>query len=532
MAEPRPDRDDGRRTTIATTAALVLLYLVPIAGRPPSSNPNELARLELAVAIAEWGTVDLDRPARLWGLSEDVARRDGRILSDKAPGLSLAAVPVVWALRPALPARPGRALPDYWPLRHLATGLLVSVASALVGFALATAAAPEASRLAKTRVGLAVLAALTTPMWTYGTVFLGHAPAAVLVATAWLGLLGRPGSLRPPSDRAALAGGLAAGLAVTTEYPTALLVAVVFGVLLARRTPLRTLALAGLGIVLGVLPALVYHQIAFGAPWLTGYAFKADPAFRAIHGAGIGGVALPTAEALWGVLGSPARGLFAYSPLLLLAPIGLVLMGRRHGWGTAAPYLVAAIVYVGFAAGFVDWQAGWGAAARHLVPLVPLLAIPSLTAAAELARRPWSLLLLVVLASMAAVRTLLTLALTPFFPPTFTHPLRQLVLPSLVDGAWAPTLPGSVVGLPDALVWSAVAAAVLLLVGWSLSRLARRPLAGVVAAVLVVSAVQIGWMAWRASEIDPGLEAVRARVLVDLGHSEAAARVAGGLDAR
>jgi hypothetical protein len=354
----------------------------------------------------------------------------------------------------------------------------------------------------------------------------------VLVTAAWLLLLGRPGSRQLLSDRAALAGGLSAGLAVTTEYPTALLGAVILAVLVARRTPRRQLALTGLGLAAGVLPALLYHQIAFGTPWLTGYAFKADPVFRTIHSTGLGGVAPPTAEALWGVLGSPARGLFAYSPLLLLAPIGLVIIGRRHGWRAAAPMLVAAVVYIAFAAGFVDWQAGWGAAARHLVPLVPLLAIPSLTAAAELARRPWSLLLLVVLATTSAVHALLTLTLTPFFPPTFSRPLSQLVLPSLLDGAWAPTLPGSLWGLPDGPVWWAVAAAVLLLVAWSLARLSHRPLAGVAAAVLLAGAAQIGWLTISSGESDPGLEAVRARVLADLGHAEAATRVVAGLDAR
>jgi len=38
-----------------------------------------------------------------------------------------------------------------------------------------------------------------------------------------------------------------------------------------------------------------------------------------------------------------------------------------------------------FAAGFVDWTAGWCAAARHLVPVVPLAAAVALLAATKLA---------------------------------------------------------------------------------------------------------------------------------------------------
>ena len=75
-------------------------------------------------------------------LSEDIALRQGRVLADKAPGLSLAAIPVVWISRVLLAEIPGTDLPQYWPLRHFATGLLVSLGTALFCFFIA-AGVPE-----------------------------------------------------------------------------------------------------------------------------------------------------------------------------------------------------------------------------------------------------------------------------------------------------------------------------------------------------------------------------------------------------
>ena len=119
-----------------------------------------------------------------------------------------------------------------------------------------------------------MIAALTTPLWTYGTVFFGHAPAALLVTLAWFALLGFPGKSESLGAGRAALGGAAAGFAISTEYPTVLIVAVIFATLLVRRTALPILASAVAGAIAGAIPALVYHQLAFGAPWLTGYSFE------------------------------------------------------------------------------------------------------------------------------------------------------------------------------------------------------------------------------------------------------------------
>jgi hypothetical protein len=512
-----PTTATRRRTIIAISGSLIVLYLLPMAGHPPAVNPNELVRLELALALGVWSTVDLDAPARVYGLSEDVARRDGRILADKAPGLSLAAVPVVWLAGAVLPEIEHTVLPRYWPLRHLATALLVATAATGLCWLLVGGIGDLGSA---DRLPLLVIAALATPLWCYGTVFFGHVPAAFLIAAAWVLLLRPFVDVDPANTRGAFVGGVAAGLAIATEYPTVLLIATISATLVARRTPGRRLALAFLGLTAGLLPALVYHQVAFGAPWLTGYAFKAEPAFEAIHSTGLGGVSAPTLASLWGVLFSPSRGLFFFSPVLLLAPLGLVLIHRRHGRRESTPLAVAATVYVVFAAGFVDWKAGWCNAARHLVPVVPLLLIPTLVALLALARRGWTLAIAAVLVSLSVIRGGLCLALTPFFPPEFSHPLRQLVMPSLGEGHFAPTLLGTGLGVDEGAIWVGMAVAAAVLTVWGLARLARSSGIAVAVVVAVVVIGQIGWLAWRNGPTDPEIEIIRSQLLAGLGHPE------------
>ncbi|MGD8440727.1 MAG: hypothetical protein PVG53_09335, partial [Holophagae bacterium] len=505
-----------RGPALLLVATALAVYLLPLAGRPPATNPNELVRVELAVAMAELGTVDIDRPARVYGLSEDVARRNGRLLADKAPGLSIAAVPIVWIATPLLPAQDGTALPSYWPLRHVATGVAVAFVTVLAAVFLGAAVG---SATATDWRPLFLLAAFATPLWTYGTVFFGHAPAAALITVAWILLIGAGGRTDcRPRRGGALIGGLAAGAAIATEYPTGILVAVILGTLVARRTPSRLVLLVAAGIAAGLLPVALYHHVAFGAPWLTGYAFKADEGFRTIHATGVAGVGWPTVGALWGVLGSAARGLFFYAPILLTAPVGLVLLARRFGSRVILPLITAALGYFGFAAGFVDWQAGWCAAARHLTPVVPVLLIPVLTAASAARRSPTWSALVAVLAAVSVVRVALTVVLTPFFPPEFSHPLTQLVVPSLAQGFAAPTVIGIVLGWPSWAVWLGLAALLVGGVGWAATRLAHDGARWLWLVATVALVGQLTWFVVQGRQPNPGLEGFRRQVLSGLGH--------------
>ena len=513
---------------------VIALYILPLADAPAVTNPNEVVRIELATSIAFWARFDLEDSAAIYGLSEDVSIRDGKLYSDKAPGLSMISVPFVWIVNPILGRAPSSDLPAYWPLRHVLTMLLLALPTVGLAF-LVGAAVPKIDL--KQRTAYSLIAALATPLWTYGTVFFGHASAALLITVAWFLLLGFPGQSSPPGPRRAALGGAVAGFSVATEYPTALLVAVIFATLLVRRTSLLVLVGAAAGAFAGALPALIYHQIAFGAPWITGYSFKAASDFQAIIAHGAFGVSWPSAEALWGISFGARRGIFYYCPLLLLMPLGLWRMVRKGGWRDAGPILTATVAYVLFAAGFVDWQAGWCAAARHLVPILPLAIAVALSVAETPSKHRWGAAIVVILIAISGTNALLTIALTPYFPPEFGAPLAQLVLPSLADGAGFSNLISSGIGITPAVVVILIGVIVIAALIWATGRLARishrvssrdqkiwQP-----AIFMTTVAVLLLIYSWQGSAPKPETELIRSQVLRRLGHTAVADQIEDSL---
>jgi hypothetical protein len=156
------------------------------------TNPNEVVRVELATSIAYLGRVDIGEAAQIYGLSEDVSLVGDRVLSDKAPGLSFLAVPALWIFDPLLPRGVGSDVPAYWPMRHLLTLVLVALPTAGLAFLIA-AAVPAAN--SRQRSAIAIIIALATPLWTYATVFFGHAPAALI--GIWSSVHNGPCSVAP-----------------------------------------------------------------------------------------------------------------------------------------------------------------------------------------------------------------------------------------------------------------------------------------------------------------------------------------------
>ncbi len=355
--------------------------------------------------------------------------------------------------------------------------------------------------------------------------FFGHAPAALLITTAWFLLLGFPCRNSPVTPRLAALGGAIAGLAVATEYPTAILVVVIFATLLIRRTGLSTLPQQQTGALAGTLPALVYHQIAFGAPWIYGLfvqgRFRLSGNYCAWclrHFMAIGR----------GSLGSPVQRQ-ERNYLLLPSPsadaIGLLSMVRSNRWRDAGPILIAAVSYVLFAAGFVDWTAGWCAAARHLVPILPLVVVVALFAATQLAERRWGALIVVVLISISGVNAVLTIVLTPFFPPEFGAPLAQLVLPSLADGVGFSNVLTSALGITPS---AAVALTLIIVVAaliWAAGRMIRVRAWWLPAISLVTVAVLLLTYSWQGFAPTIETEFMRSQVLRRLGHTEVADRI-------
>jgi len=329
---------------------LVLVALVALSPVNHASDPDA-SRLCLSRALVH-GRLTI---SPCIGDSVDWSHHDGRIYSDKAPGMSVLSIPFVLAVRLRAPDRwVSSGDLRVWAVHVLTTGIAFLLLAAAVG-RVAEGLAPGCGGFALVAFALGTLAG---PLAESG---FGHVPSAALAFGAFL-LIGR--------GRPALAG-CAAGLAIAVEYPTAAVAVILmlYAALAGRRVVVRYLA--------GMLPALVllggYDWAAFGSPFHLSYEYLGNPAAAEGQSSGLLGVGLPVWHAVDQVFIGD-RGLLLASPILLAAAAGLVLVGRRHGPEALVCGLVAAVFIAANCSYYLPYG-GTSPGPRFLTPMLPFLAV-------------------------------------------------------------------------------------------------------------------------------------------------------------
>ena len=240
----------------------------------------------------------------------DRARFGGHLYSDKAPGMSVLALPAAAAVHLPLPRRwTVKGDKRLWAVRVLSSGIAFLACVFLLG-RVAEGVSPGRGGAAMTVFALGTLVEPLAP-----TTF-GHVSAAALGFGAFL----------LAWERKPFAAGLAIGAAVAVEFPAALIGVVVAVYLLSRG--LRSV----FAYALGTLPALVllgaYDRAAFGSPFHLPYRYVANR-YASEQSGGFFGIGAPRLHSVEQVLVGRA-GLLVISPVVLAAAAGLILLGRRH----------------------------------------------------------------------------------------------------------------------------------------------------------------------------------------------------------
>lgn len=305
------------------------------------------------------GVLEPDAPYYLAAAGRD-SSGERRYVGLYGAGAALAALPVLAVVRVAagdLRENP-RAL---WHGAKLAATIL---AAASAGFLLLAA---ECLLAWPGALLLALAYGLGTPVWSVSSQALWqHAPNELFIAAGALATCRASGS----RTHAALAG--LAFACATACRPTSALYAIAAALWLARVDRRALLAFVAASLPVAVLIG-AYNAWYLGSP----LRFGQDTAVGvALAKTGVAQVwRADVLHALAGLLLSPARGLLVYSPFLLLALPGAVLVVRRARYAPLRPLLLGAgLVFLVDLAWF-DWWGGWSWSWRRLVDLAPVLTL-------------------------------------------------------------------------------------------------------------------------------------------------------------
>ena len=375
-----------------------------------SIGTNEAVRFEQIRAIVSDHTLTIDK---YFFHSPDLIRYPpdtGRLYPNKAPGLTLiGAIPFTFASTALNPLR-AAGMPEWvcWHLlTYLTTVFTVGLASALAAVAMYRAL----KRLTNDSYFAAVIVLVTwlgTLLFPYSTVFYSHVLAGSLLAIAFYLLVelrfNQPATVRGWFICAGCAGGLI-GLSVAVEYPTALL-GIVLSVyamwILWRRQgsskeKARVSGTFFLGLVMGGAVLASYNLAAFRNVFYIPYEAYTEPnsAFHETYAKGWMGLHWGGFSAFLNALASVTvyrpSGLlylvvgrwhvYACNPVLWLTIPGIGIMIwhrelRAEGFVVAAMLILYLLFITNYGSSLFDWGGGLYLGARHLIPLLPFLAVP------------------------------------------------------------------------------------------------------------------------------------------------------------
>ena len=342
---------------------------------------NAVPRIGMIFSIVQDRTLQIDKVAAIRSdrpLVIDKAFFAEHFYSDKAPGMSLMALPfvapTVW-LAAALghdttPVRDGWFTDFFLLIGHVAcmftSGAAVALSSSTV-------------YLLTRRLGMSSHAALigslgygiATPAFGWATAFFGHVTAGAFLFLGFA-LIASADLNTNPRRRMLL--GAAIGGALTwsfvVEYTTGLSAVIVglfgLGRLLRSSRPVAGQILTGLfaGAAIALLPLLIHNQIAFGSALTIGYQYVVG--FDAMKQSM--GFSLPRPWVAWELVFGSFRGLLWLSPVLALLPWAWYAASRKLPGDLVAVVVAIPMTTLVVNAGYFDWGGGGSTGPRHLVP--------------------------------------------------------------------------------------------------------------------------------------------------------------------
>ena len=331
----------------------------------PGWNVN--SRLCLTYALVDEGRFEIDSCLNVPELETgDMAEYKGHFYSDKIIGTSLSGA-VIYGILKLLMTVFGFSL-SYAVKRYLITVFSVCVLSALAGVAMY-----RVLLLFKAKKREAILLTLAfsigTLLFPYSTLFISYGPGILFSLLAYRLLLKH--RISGAMDNAPMfVIGLFVGLMLFFEYTfgIAVLGLTVYVFYFLKRKVRIFVFLVGVMIPLLIFAA--YLLICFDSLSLP-YALEKEDFFREGMAKGFMGITKLRPAVSYYITIHPYRGIFVFSPILLVFFIGLVRIWRERRYH--ADFWLSAFIVIGqvlFNSSYFVWWGGWSSGARHLIPML------------------------------------------------------------------------------------------------------------------------------------------------------------------
>jgi hypothetical protein len=447
----------AQRQGVSANLFILLLCLLTFVHQRRYASATPASRLDLLHSLVLRGTFSIDSYR---ANTSDVARFGGHCFSDKAPGTVCLALPA-FSIAAAILFSVG--IPVDSEIGWLVTSWAacagsIAVIASLGGVALFRWLATRVdARSALVTVLALFLGAAPLPystfMFSHALVvgFLGLAVWAIAKRDERCGeakqsavltterCLGNPTATVPLvcrignwvfSNRFDALAGFCCGWAVASEYTSGLIVIGlwVWAVLPNWRR--------GIPLLCGSIPPLLliplYSWACLGQPFALPYSFQASfPQMKE----GLYAIKWPDAETALRLLFSTERGLFFWTPFLLMAILGYPALFRKSKslfWLTCT----VPIIQVAVISGRVwDWPAGPTLGPRYLAPILPLMALPCAVGVQQFPMTGRALASYSIL-----ITTLATLTSACLDFNSHPDPLFDLNIPLLLEGKFSPNI--------------------------------------------------------------------------------------------
>jgi hypothetical protein len=358
------------RLGVAVFAVAALVYMLTAPGHLQTEDMrSELAVAQSLVAHGDFTTSD----TAPFGI-RSVTGRDGRNYSKYGIGDSLLLVPAA-----AVGHLTHRCAHDDVPCRtdeQRATELVASFLDPLFAalsvtvmffFAMALGArwAPA--------LALSLLFGFATIEWAYAHDAFDVGPTGFFLLFGVFSVY--KGGVGANSWRWLMVGGASIGFAVLIRSPILICLPVIAAYVVGRTwhqgrdNVLRSLVWFAAPIAAALAFTGWYNWVRFGDPLQNGYSLEAgaQPTFSANLAGGLAGL-----------LFSPGKSIFVFSPPLLIAAAGAPAFFRRH---RALALAIAGIVVANvlFYAAYYDWSGDWAWGPRYMVPIIGMAMLPAIT---------------------------------------------------------------------------------------------------------------------------------------------------------